>query len=74
MNVAVIDPTSRPFETSADGDGGASTAGSLSEWIDPEGDDWLASLYRFLTEDAAPPTAGAGGPSPLSRDVEHWFG
>jgi hypothetical protein len=74
MNVAVIDPTFRPFEASADSDAGVSSAGNPSEWIDPEGDDWLASLYRFLTEDAAPPAGRAGGPSPLSRDIEHWFG
>ncbi|HEX7490851.1 MAG TPA: hypothetical protein VF337_04005 [Candidatus Limnocylindrales bacterium] len=44
-----------------------------SEWVDPEGDDWLASLYRFLTEDEAL-SDEASWPSPSLPELEHWFG
>jgi hypothetical protein len=74
MSVAAIEPKATLFTAQEDQDGRVSSAGHLSEWIDPEGDGWLASLYRFLIEDAALPAGGAGGPSPLARDIEHWFG
>ena len=45
-----------------------------SEWVDPEGDDWLASLYRFLTEDEPPSGGEAGGASLSLPELDHWFG
>jgi hypothetical protein len=61
MNVAVIEPADGEIELQA-GEAG-------SEWIDPEGDDWLASIYRYLTQE---PTPVASVPS--VPDLEHWFG
>jgi len=74
MSVAAIEPASKLFTAQEDRDDCVLGAGHSSEWIDPEGDDWQASLYRFLTEDAALSAGGAGRLSPLARDIEHWFG
>jgi hypothetical protein len=69
MNVALLDPTPsscRTREVSIDpGFAGA------AEWIDPEGDDWFAAIYRELTAEAGPIEAA---PSSRQPELEHWFG
>jgi hypothetical protein len=44
------------------------------DWVDPEGDDWLSSLYRFLTEDSAASEGENGPPTLPTPELEHWFG
>jgi hypothetical protein len=61
MNVAAAEP------------GPAPVCGDQCDWVDPEGDDWLASIYRFLTEDGKP-VGGEVVPSLPPPDLEHWFG
>ena len=61
MNVAVIEPT--------DGEIEVQPAVAGSEWIDPEGDDWLALIYRILTHETGTTTALCG-----TAESEHWFG
>ncbi|MGA3029384.1 MAG: hypothetical protein ABSE58_01430 [Candidatus Limnocylindrales bacterium] len=43
--------------------------GQHSEWIDPEGDDWFASIYRELTEESATTAVDQA-----SSDLAYWFG
>jgi hypothetical protein len=64
MNVAVVEP--------AEGMNEVAPTAPASEWIDPEGDDWLASIYRFLTEET--PRVEIAGRVAASPEVEHWFG
>jgi hypothetical protein len=44
--------------------------GRTTEWIDPEGDDWLAAIYQELTRGGESGTS-VQGPAP---ELEHWFG
>jgi hypothetical protein len=46
------------------------SVGRTSDWIDPEGDDWLAAIYRELTSGLEPVASTPG----FSPDPEHWFG
>jgi Sec-independent protein translocase protein TatA len=41
-----------------------------AEWIDPEGDDWFATIYRELTQEPNSPVPS----SEHSPELEHWFG
>jgi len=63
MNVAVVEPTEAEDEPRRD-----VQASEWSEWIDPEGDDWLAAIYRFLTQDARRAEFDP------AAEVDHWFG
>jgi hypothetical protein len=74
MNVAALELDSTRMTAAAADEGVREPIGHPSEWIDPEGDDWLASIYRFLTEDPALPADGVGGPSMSSLELERWFG
>jgi hypothetical protein len=67
MNVAVVEPASTHDSASAPGDTGLETANSVSEWIDPEGDDWFSEIYRDLTQ-------GNAGIAAKTPELEHWFG
>jgi hypothetical protein len=73
MNVAVVEP--------AEGIGREATVApavpaapvaSATDWIDPEGDDWLAANYRFLIGET--PRAHVAGELAAPAEVEHWFG
>jgi hypothetical protein len=69
----------RPIETAARPAGPAHHANRTAEWIDPEGNDWLADIYRQVAGDGDRSTAdraGDGGrPSrSIEVDLEHWFG
>jgi len=72
MNVAVLEPASPLEPESGACDGERQVTFGQSEWIDPEGDDWLTSIYRFLTHDSA--SAGGAASSAALSDLEHWFG
>jgi len=67
MNVAVVEPVSRRDSASGPRDTYLETANSVSEWIDPEGDDWFSEIYRDLTQ------AGVGAAA-RTPELEHWFG
>jgi hypothetical protein len=67
MNVAVVEPASTHDQASGPRDSGHEATNSVSEWIDPEGDDWFSEIYRALIQD----TAGVAATTP---EVEHWFG
>ena len=69
MNVAVVEPTSTPTTAPAERESGLQAPGHQSEWIDPEGDDWFASLYRELTQESATVPATKHAP-----ELDHWFG
>ena len=69
MNVAVVEPTSQQSAASADREGAPSKTGHQAEWIDPEGDDWFASIYRELTGESGSPSYDSHAP-----ELEHWFG
>ncbi len=66
MNVA-IEPDSAPQPSNRS----VGPAGAIhySEWIDPEGDDWFASIYRELTDE--PVEAPVDQPA---SDPAYWFG
>jgi hypothetical protein len=69
MNAAVVELASTVPSEPAVCDCGLGGTGHQCEWIDPEGDDWLSSIYRELT--------GESTPSGVRRPVlefEHWFG
>jgi hypothetical protein len=69
MSVAVLEPTSGEHDRTGSTSSGQSID-QPSEWIDPEGDDWFAAIYRLLTQDAAPRVGRAFAP----HEIEHWFG
>ncbi|MGA2514595.1 MAG: hypothetical protein ABSG37_13415 [Candidatus Limnocylindrales bacterium] len=48
---------------------GQHSGGQHSDWIAPEGDDWLSSIYRELTAESAPTTPDGPG-----YELGHWFG
>ena len=68
MNVA-LEPTSAAAPEPAAGEIGLRPIGGHSEWIDPEGDDWLSSIYRELTQEPAPAARDDHAPDP-----SYWFG
>lgn len=41
--------------------------GVTSEWIDPEGDDWFAQIYRELV-------SGPDAADPAEVDSSYWLG
>jgi hypothetical protein len=69
MNVAVVEPTSALTPAPAGRDGGLPKTSPQVEWIDPEGDDWFASIYRELIGEPRSPSYDNHRP-----DLEHWFG
>jgi len=69
MNVAVVEPTSTQEPAPEGREGGLPKTSHLVEWIDPEGDDWFASIYRELTGEP-----GATSNDKLAPELEHWFG
>ena len=69
MNVAVVEPTSTVSSAAADRDAGLPAPPHQVEWIDPEGDDWFASIYRELTQEPSATSTERRGP-----EFEHWFG
>jgi len=70
MSVAVLEPTAVPTEPKVGPDAGRSVA-AASDWIDPEGDDWLSVIYREL---AAEPDSAPVGVTAQAPQFEHWFG
>ena len=68
MSVAVLEPTAVPTEPKVGPDAGRSVA-AASDWIDPEGDDWLAAIYRELSQESV----SALGLRPAT-ELDHWFG
>jgi hypothetical protein len=70
MNVAVLEPVASPAQDAgARGCGLDAIVGQVSEWIDPEGDDWFAAVYREVARD---PRAAVG--EKPATELEHWFG
>ena len=69
MNVAVVEPASTLTPAPAGRDGGLPKTSQQVEWIDPEGDDWFASIYRELTGESGSPSYDSHAP-----ELEHWFG
>jgi hypothetical protein len=67
MNVAVVEPASHEIESSA-GRAERETPCLQSEWIDPEGNDWLSAIYRELTRGASELVVAS------DLELEHWFG
>jgi hypothetical protein len=70
MNVAVLKAKTGPAQARPVLDPPPETVGRASDWIDPEGNDWLAAIYRELTS-GLEPGASIPGSTP---DPEHWFG
>jgi len=70
MNVAVLDPAARPAGVSAECVSVVELPGTTGDWIDPEGDDWFAEIYRELTRETG--TSGVG--EQLDPERDHWFG
>ena len=70
MNVAVLEPVAAHPQASSVADP-AEGPGQVSEWIDPDGDDWFAAIYRELVHDptSAPTDRDRSMPGP-----DHWFG
>ena len=68
MNVAVLEPEARTDGPAIEGLVGEAIR-HASEWVDPEGDDWFAQIYRELATDLEP--ASARRPP---ADLVHWFG
>jgi len=70
MNVAALELTADPERHAADRRHGPESLGHATEWIDPEGSDWFAEIYRELAlgSDPGAPTVS------LPPDLEHWFG
>jgi hypothetical protein len=68
MIVAVLEPEAHVESCPADQGFGPDSVGRASEWIDPEGDDWLAEIYREAHEPA--------GLALMDQAPEfvHWFG
>ena len=77
MNVAVIEPASISRAT-PEARQSRPAASPISEWIDPEGDDWFAEIYRELNDGPVASDAAAAGSAVLAGrlrpEVEHWFG
>jgi hypothetical protein len=67
MNVAVVEPASTHDSASGPRDAGRETTNSVSEWIDPGGDDWFSEIYRDLTQ-------GNVAAAAKTPELEHWFG
>jgi hypothetical protein len=68
MNVAVVEPTSTLEAAREAKEGEFEGASHQNEWIDPEGNDWLSSIYWELTHDSAPEAAACAVP-----ELEHWW-
>jgi hypothetical protein len=69
MNVAVLEPVASPIQASAVRERELEGIGQVSEWIDPEGDDWLAAIYQELEQHSASATGDRPAP-----ELDHWFG
>jgi hypothetical protein len=70
MNVAVLEPEVRVDRSPAMAPFDPDTIGHVTEWIDPEGDDWFAEIFRELAIEIPVPATG------VQAQVEsmHWFG
>ena len=69
MNVAVLELVASPSQASAVREREPERIGQASEWIDPEGDDWLAAIYQELEQQSASATGDRPAP-----ELDHWFG
>lgn len=70
MNAPLLEPVASPPKASSGrGPGLEVSVGPASDWIDPEGGDWFAAIYRELASDSPPPN----GERPAC-EVDHWFG
>ena len=69
MNIALFDPAGSFAPTPGGQVHAPERIGSASEWIDPEGDDWFAAIYRELAQESASGTTGQPEP-----DIDRWFG
>jgi len=68
MNVAVVEPASTHGLPAGPNDADPAAGDQVSEWIDPEGNDWFSAIYRDLTQDLAR-SENHGAP-----EMDHWFG
>jgi hypothetical protein len=68
MNVAVVEPASTNSPVSGPREADLERARDVSEWIDPEGDDWYSAIYQYLTRDSV------DGVSRVEPITDHWFG
>jgi hypothetical protein len=68
MNVAVIEPTSSFVAVRESHESESEWTGHQSEWIDPDGNDWLSSIYWELTHDSEPEA-----PACTVTELEHWW-
>jgi hypothetical protein len=68
MNVAVVEPTSAVAAACEDEQAESDGTSHESEWIDPEGNDWLSSIYWELTHDSDQDAAAC-----LVPELEHWW-
>jgi hypothetical protein len=70
MHVPALDPVTATAKTSRSRERGAEVSvGPASDWIDPEGGDWIAAIYREPAAGSPPPN----GEQPAC-EVDHWFG
>ena len=69
MNVAVLEPAASLPQEPVPTERGLVAIGPVSDWIDPEGDDWLAAIYRELSQESV----SALGLRPAT-ELDHWFG
>jgi hypothetical protein len=70
MDVPALDRVSTPAKASRGRERGAEvSADPASDWIDPEGGDWIAAIYREPAAGSPPPN----GEQPAC-EVDHWFG
>ena len=69
MNVAVLEPAASLPQEPVPTERGFVAIGPVSDWIDPEGDDWFAAIYRELSQESV----SALGLRPAT-ELDHWFG
>jgi hypothetical protein len=69
MNVAVLEPAASLPQEPGPTERGFAGIGAVSDWIDPEGDDWFAAIYRELAQESVS-TLGR----PPATELDHWFG
>ena len=69
MNVAVLEPAASLPQEPGPTERGFAGIGVGSDWIDPEGDDWFAAIYRELAQESV---SALGRPP--ATELDHWFG
>jgi hypothetical protein len=69
MNVAVLEPKPEPRGAISEPEPAGAQSILASEWIDPEGDDWLSQIYHELRDLDGSAAVGNAQAEPI-----HWFG